>query len=88
MFHQPCQIHMDHGNKNGIFSTWPGLNEHSVEKYLSRSTSTTKGHLNNQRQIARKTKIKEAQLLDPDTDQDHGIKTQYVYAATIDAGQI
>jgi hypothetical protein len=85
---QPCQIHMDHGNKNGNFSTWPGLNEHSVEKYLSKSTSTTKGHLNQQRQNARTTKIKDAQLLDPDTDQDHSIKTQYIYAATIDAGQI
>jgi hypothetical protein len=32
--------------KNGKFSSWPGLNEHSVEKYLSKSTSTAKGHLN------------------------------------------
>jgi hypothetical protein len=73
---------------NGNFSTWPGLNEHSVEKYLSKSTSTTKGHLNQQRQNARTTKSKDAELLDPDTDQDHGIKTKYIYAATIDAGQI
>jgi hypothetical protein len=64
------------------------LNEHSVEKYLSKSTSTAKGHLNQQRQNARTTKIKDAQLLDSDVDLDHGIKTQYVYAATIDAGQI
>jgi hypothetical protein len=64
------------------------LNEHSVEKYLSKSTSTTKGHLNQQRQNARATKIKDAQLLDSETDQDHGIKTQFVYAATIDAGKI
>jgi hypothetical protein len=76
--------------KNGNFSSWPGLNEHSVEKHLSKSTSTTKGHLNQQIQNARTTKIKDAQLLDTDTDQDqdHGIKTQYIYAATIDAGQI
>jgi hypothetical protein len=72
----------------GFFLSWPGLNEHSVEKYLSKSTSTTKGHLNQQRQNARTTKIKDAQPLDPATDQDHGIKTQYIYAATIDAGQI
>jgi hypothetical protein len=32
---QSCQINMDHGNKNGIFSSWPGLNEHAVEKHLS-----------------------------------------------------
>jgi hypothetical protein len=74
--------------KNGKFSSWPGLNEHSVEKYLSKSTSTAKGQLNQQRQNARTTKIKDAQLLDSETDQDHGIKTQFVYAATIDAGQI
>jgi hypothetical protein len=28
---------------------------------------------------------KDAQLKDAETDQDHGIKTQFVYAATIDA---
>jgi hypothetical protein len=32
--------------------------------------------------------MKDAQLLDSDVDLDHGIKTQYVYAATIDAGKI
>jgi hypothetical protein len=62
------------------------LNEHNVEKYLSKSTSTAKGHLNRQRQNAKTTKIKDAQLLDSDNDQDHGIKTQFVYAATTDAG--
>jgi hypothetical protein len=74
--------------KNGIFSSWPGLNRHSVEKYLSKSNSTVKGHLNQQRQNSRTTKIKDAPLLDSDADLDHGIKTQYVYAAAIDAGQI
>jgi hypothetical protein len=74
--------------ENGNFSSWPGWNEQGVEKYLSKSTSTTKCHFNQQRQNARTKKNKDAQLLDPDTDQDHGIKTQYIYAATIDAGQI
>jgi hypothetical protein len=74
--------------KNGNFSSWPGLNEHNVEKYLSKSTSTAKGHLNQQRQNARTTKIKDAELIDQEPDPDRGIKTQYVYAATIDAGQI
>jgi hypothetical protein len=74
--------------KNGIFSSWPGLNEHIVENHFSKSTSTAEGHLNQQRQNARTTKIKDAQLLDPEPDIDHGIKTQFVYAATIDAGQI
>jgi hypothetical protein len=64
---------MDHGNKNGN---------------LSKSTSTTKGYLNQQRQNARTTKIKDANVIDTEPDVDHGIKTQFVYAATIDAGQI
>jgi hypothetical protein len=64
------------------------LNEHNVEKYLSKSTSTAKGHLNQQRQNDRTTKIKDVQLLDSEANLDHGIKTKYVYAATIDAGQI
>jgi hypothetical protein len=74
--------------KKGNFSSWPGLNEHTVEKHLSKSTSTEKGHLNQQRQNARTTKIKDAPLLDPEPEIDHGVKTQFVYAATIDAGQI
>jgi hypothetical protein len=78
---------MDHGNKNGFFSSWPGLTEHAVEKHLSKSTSTTKVHLNQQRQNARTTKIKDAQVLVPDPDIDHGVKTQCVYAATVDAGK-
>jgi hypothetical protein len=35
--------------KNGHFTSWLGLTEHDVEKHLSKSTSTTKGHLNQQR---------------------------------------
>jgi hypothetical protein len=74
--------------KNGIFKSWPGLNEQNVEKYLSTTTSTAKGHLNQQRQYSRATKIKDAEKIDAEPDPDHGLKTQYVYAATIDAGQI
>jgi hypothetical protein len=74
--------------KNGNFSSWTGLTEHAVEKNLSKSTSTEKGHLNQQRQNARTTKIKDAKAIVTEPDLDHGIKTQFVYAATIDAGQI
>jgi hypothetical protein len=74
--------------KNGNFSSWPGLTEHAVEKHLSKSTSTTKVHLNQQRQNARTTKIKDTQVVVPDPNIDHGVKTQFVYAATIDASQI
>jgi hypothetical protein len=72
----------------GNFSSWPGLNEYNVETHFSESTSTAKCHLNQPRKNARTTKIKDTQLLDPENDIDHGIKTQFVYAATIDAGQI
>jgi hypothetical protein len=74
--------------KNGNFLSWPGLTEHAVEKYLSKSTATTKGHLNQQRQNARTTQIKNLNASNQESDIDHGIKTQFVYAATIDAGQI
>jgi hypothetical protein len=74
--------------KNGNFSSWPGLTENAVEKHLSKSTSTTKGHLNQQRQNARTTKIKDAKVIVTEPDIDHGIKTQFIYAAAIDAGQI
>jgi hypothetical protein len=74
--------------KNWNFSSWPGLNEQNIEKYLSKSTYTAKCHLNQQRQNARTKKIKDAETIDPEPDPYHGLKTQYIYAATIDAGQI
>jgi hypothetical protein len=55
---------------------------------LSKSTATTKVHLNQQRKNARTTQIKSTKANNQETDIDHGIKTQFVYAATIDAGQI
>jgi hypothetical protein len=55
---------------------------------LSKSTSTTKVHLNQQRQNARTTKIKDTKVVVTEPDLDHEMKTQFVYAATIDAGQI
>jgi hypothetical protein len=44
--------------------------------------------LNQQRQNAITTKVKEPKVIMTEPDLDQGIKTQYVYAATIDAGQI
>jgi hypothetical protein len=64
------------------------LNGHNLEKYLSKSTSTAKGHLNQQRQSAITTKIKDAETIDTEPDPYHGSKIQYVYSATIDSGQI
>jgi hypothetical protein len=59
-----------------------------LKKHLFKSAATTKGHLNQQRQNARTTKIKDTKIISQEIDMDHGIKTQFVYAATIDAGQI
>jgi hypothetical protein len=58
-----------------------------VEKHLSKSTATTKGHLHQQRQNTRTTQIKTNNTSSQESDIDHGIKTQFVYATTIDAGQ-
>jgi hypothetical protein len=44
--------------------------------------------LNQQRQNARSIKVRYPKVIITDPDVDQGIKTQYVYAATIDAGQI
>jgi hypothetical protein len=44
--------------------------------------------LNQQRQNARTTKVKDPKVILTEPDLDHGINTQFVYAATIDAGQI
>jgi hypothetical protein len=74
--------------KNGHFTSWPGLTEHAVEKHLSKSTSTTKGYLNQQRQNSRTTKVKDPKVIMTEPNLDQGIKTQYVYAATIYAGKI
>jgi hypothetical protein len=74
--------------KNEYFLSWPGLTEHAMEKHLSKSTATTKGHLNQQRKNARTTQIKTKNAGNQESDIDHGIKTQFVYATTIDAGQI
>jgi hypothetical protein len=82
-----CQINLDHGYKNRNFSSWPGLTEHAVEKHLSKSTATKNGHLNQQKQNARTTKMKKTKVINQETNMDHGIKSQFVYAATIDAGQ-
>jgi hypothetical protein len=74
--------------KNGNFTSWPGITEQAVEKHLSKSTSMTKGNLNQQRQNARTTKNKDPKVIVTEPDLDHGVKTQFVYAATIDAGKI
>jgi hypothetical protein len=75
--------------KNGSLTSWPGLTEHAVEKYLSKSSTIVKDHINQQRMNARSTKIKEeTKKVTTEGDLDYGIKTNCIYAATIDAGKI
>jgi hypothetical protein len=74
--------------KYGHFTSWLGLPEHAVEKDLSKSSSTIKVLLNQQRQSTRTTQGKDTMVIFTEPDLDHGIKTQFVYAATIYAGQI
>jgi hypothetical protein len=60
-----------------------------VEKHLSKSSATIKGHLNQQRMNARSTQFKEERnKVTTEGDLDYGIKTNCIYAAMIDAGKI
>jgi hypothetical protein len=75
--------------KYGNFTSWPGLTERAVEKYLSKSSATVKGRLEQQRMNTRSTKIEEEEKSgNMDTYLDYGINTNCIYSATIDAGQI
>jgi hypothetical protein len=74
---------------NGNFTSWPGLTERAVGKYFSKSSATVKGGLNQQRMNARSKKIKEETKKFPtEGETDYGIKTNCIYSATIDAGEI
>jgi hypothetical protein len=41
--------------KNENFASWSGLIEQAIEKHVSKSLATVKGHLNQQRMYARST---------------------------------
>jgi hypothetical protein len=69
--------------KNGHFTSWPVLTEQAVGKHLSKSTSTTKGHLNQQRQNAKTTKVKDPKVIVTEPDLHQGINTQYVAKYTL-----
>jgi hypothetical protein len=75
--------------RNGHFTSWPGLTELAVEMHLSKSSTTVKGHLDHQRMNTRSTKIKEEENCgNTYTYLDKGINTNFIFAATINAGQI
>jgi hypothetical protein len=75
--------------KNGNFSSWPHLAEHVVEKHLSKSTATVKGHLNQQIMYARSTQPKKEPecSMESESNLDDVIKTIGIYAAVVDAGK-
>jgi hypothetical protein len=81
---------MDKGHQNGNFSSWPALTEQAVEEYLSKSSATVKGHLNQQRMYARSTQPKKEKEcnMESETYSDKGLKTHCIYAAILDAGDI
>jgi hypothetical protein len=68
--------------KNSNFTSWPGLTEQAVEKHLSKSTATLKGHLNQQRMNTRSKKIKEEEDCKNETERalDSSLKTHCLYA--------
>jgi hypothetical protein len=76
--------------KNGNFASWTGLTEHTVEKHLSKSDATVKGYLNQQLMFARSTQPKKEPewTMASESNLDDGIKTQFIYALIVDAGQI
>jgi hypothetical protein len=75
--------------KNRSFVSWSGLTEQSVEKHLSRSGATVKGHLNQQRMYALSTQPKKEPecSMELETNSDDGLKTHCLYAAILNAGQ-
>jgi hypothetical protein len=76
--------------RNGNFSSWPGLTEQGVEKNLSKSTATVKGHLKQQQMYARSTQPKKEPKcnMESESNLDDGIKTHCINAAIVDAGKI
>jgi hypothetical protein len=79
---------MDKAIKNRKFSSWTGLTENALEKNLSKSTATVKGHLNQQRMYAILTQPKKepACSMASESNPDDGIKTHCIYAAVVNAG--
>jgi hypothetical protein len=74
---------------SGHFATWPGLTANLVRKHLPKSTTTVKGHLNQQRKNLWSTKPKQAPLNNQPISESLNNRTHQVVAAVYDAtGQI
>ncbi len=68
--------------KAGNYVGWPMLTERNVQKYYSKTTKTTKGHLNLTRENVRSTKVKATPLETCNTSHLHGKKVHVVYTQT------
>jgi hypothetical protein len=78
---------MDSSNQKWKFHIMARTNRMCSEKKdLSNSSATVKGHLNQQRMNTTSTKMKEERnMVTTEWGLDYGIKTNCIYAATIDA---
>jgi hypothetical protein len=78
--------------KQGHLSTWPGLTEDAINKHLKLTSATAMGHMNQKRQNIRSTS--KAVTITSDLEETTvtpactGEKTNFVYAAVIDQGQL
>jgi hypothetical protein len=79
-----------HAVKKDHLSTWPGLTEDIMNKYLKITPATEMGHMNQKRQNIRSTNKKaNSESEDEDiTPQGSGEKTHLVSAVVLDQGQI
>ena len=68
--------------RNNQFATWPGLTSEVVYKHLPKSDATIKGHLKQQRQNVRSTKIQHD--YNDVTPREINTKTNKIFATIID----
>ena len=61
--------------ENGFFCTWPGLTATVVKKYLQPSMATAKGHMKQQANNLRSTKVKVKIESDNPSGKDKHVKT-------------
>jgi hypothetical protein len=78
--------------KQGHLSTWPGLTEDAINNHLELTPATAMGHVNQKRQNIRSTS-KEFPITSDLEDTTvlpagNGDKTNFVYDAVLDQGQI
>jgi hypothetical protein len=68
----------------GNFGGWPGLSVDNVRKYLTKTDTTVKGHMSQQRKNTRSTKTR-APTTDPALEPTNTGKTEFVYATIVDS---